>query len=173
MYAIRSYYDSKTFGVLEDLIKQENSVQIEGTVGVEIKWPQEAQLKIIFPFESVSGSIKDTNGASLTTKLTFGQNSFLLTGDLPSEKELEILNSNVDIEADVLKVAHHGSKYSSSEEFLQKVQPQISIISVGKNSYGHPSQEILERLSRLGSEIWRTDQVVITSYSIHYTKLYE
>ena len=70
------------------------------------------------------------------------------------------------VAADVLKVAHHGSKYSSSADFLDAVGPKWAIISAGENSYGHPTQETLDRLAAAGALIWRTDRsgtVVVTS----------
>lgn len=87
-------------------------------------------------------------------KLNFGQNSFLFMGDAESQVENQLSN----IKSDVLKVGHHGSNSSSGLNFLKKVDPQYSIISVGgKNSYGHPTQNTLDTLNSIGCEIYRTD----------------
>ena len=82
----------------------------------------------------------------------------LLTGDISKEIE-EKIKDDIEENYTVLKVAHHGSNYSSSEEFLKKVNPKYSIISVGKNnSYGHPGNETMERLRKQGGVIYRTDE---------------
>lgn len=99
---------------------------------------------------------KDLNSSSIILKLTFGNTSYLFTGDTTSEVEKTILDKN--IQADVLKVAHHGSAYSSSNQFLLRVKPKYAIISVAeKNTYNHPSKETLNRLKKF------TDKIYITS----------
>ena len=151
---------SQTFKTLEDVIVKEKSEVIDATHGVKIKFANKAEAKVIFPFEEiVDVDAKDTNAASVVLKLNYGENSFLFTGDLPSEQEAEIVSNNIDIRSDVLKVGHHGSKYSSSAEFLQAVKPSDVIISVGKNnSYGHPNQDVIQRLLKQGVNIFRTDE---------------
>jgi competence protein ComEC len=81
----------------------------------------------------------------------------LFTADISTEIE-KILSKTADIKADILKVGHHGSKYSSSLDFLRVVSPKIAVIEVGKNSYGHPTIEALKRLVEIGSRIFRTDK---------------
>ena len=101
---------------------------------------------------------KNLNDSSIILKLTYGNVSFLFTGDTESDVEKTLLNK--DIESDVLKVAHHGSNTSSSSAFLKKVNPKYAIISVGAgNSYGHPKSVILDRLEKLGTKIYRTDEL--------------
>lgn len=79
-------------------------------------------------------------------------------GDAGEEIEKKLIASGADLKADVLKVGHHGSQYSSSLEFLDKVNPGIAVIEVGKdNDFGHPSLRIIKRLERIGAEIFRTD----------------
>jgi competence protein ComEC len=88
----------------------------------------------------------------------FGENSFLFTGDAYESAEKEILDRGLDVNSDILKVAHHGSKTSSSEEFIAKVSPESAVISVGKeNSYGHPNPEVLEIFKKFGIKVLRTD----------------
>ena len=82
----------------------------------------------------------------------------LLTGDVELMGQAELLTSGVDLRADVLKVPHHGSRYSSPR-FLATVQPRVGLISVGAgNSYGHPSALLLDALARQGTRVLRTDQ---------------
>ena len=105
---------------------------------------------------------KEANDSSLVIKFTdnIGEEKaarVLFTGDIGKKVEKYLAN-NFDISADILKVPHHGSKYSSSEEFLAAVRPKISSIEVGKNSYGHPTSEVLNRLASIGSQIFRADQ---------------
>ncbi len=81
----------------------------------------------------------------------------MFTGDI-EESEKELLNYN--LKSSVLKISHHGSKTSTSQEFLNKVNPKIALIGVGKdNKFGHPSQEILEKISKLNCKIYRTDEM--------------
>jgi len=120
---------------------------------------KEGYLEILFPLESLEGGeFKNTNNTSIITKLVFGENSFLFSGDAYKEIERRLIEGEVDLDSDVLKVGHHGSKTSTSEEFLKEILPEIAVISVGKeNAYGHPHQEVLEILSKYGIRILRTD----------------
>jgi competence protein ComEC len=98
---------------------------------------------------------EDTNACSIVLRLTYGDFSALFTGDLEGEGEEQVLHritaENIT-PVTLLKVAHHGSKYSTSEEFLRAVGPKIALISAGRNNlYGHPHTETLERLSAAGS----------------------
>ena len=112
-------------------------------------------------------STKSSNEASNVLKLSYRNFSALFTGDLPAESEQALLATQADLNATILKVAHHGSKTSSSEEFLNAVRPQFAIISAGKyNSFGHPHEEVLARLNELPTKILRTDlygAIVFTS----------
>lgn len=99
---------------------------------------------------------KDLNNSSIILKLTYGNTSFLFTGDTTNTIEKQILDK--DISADVLKVAHHGSKYSSSAHFLKKVEPKYAVISCGdSNSYDHPNVLTLNKLERMDVKTYRTD----------------
>ena len=117
-------------------------------------------LELLFPFENLEGKkFKDSNNASIVGKLVFGDISFLFTGDIYKEVEKELIGGGVDFDSDILKISHHGSRTSTSEEFLKEVSPEIAIISVGKNnSYNHPHQEVLEVLSKYGINVLRTDE---------------
>ena len=100
----------------------------------------------------------DLNNTSIVTKLHYGDTSFLFTGDATEAVEKEILSSNIDINVDVLKLAHHGSPYSTTDNFLKAVSPQYAVISVGKdNNYGHPGSSTLRKLKKQNVVIHRTD----------------
>ncbi|MDD2274507.1 MAG: MBL fold metallo-hydrolase [Candidatus Pacebacteria bacterium] len=98
---------------------------------------------------------KNANDISVVSKMIYKNSSFLFTGDITNKLEKEIVNE--DIFADVLKVSHHGSKHSTCEEFVVKVDPLIAVIQVGKNSYGHPADDVLTRLSNFGIKVLRND----------------
>lgn len=109
---------------------------------------------------AVDNKAKSLNLASIVIKMKFDDMTYLFTGDSEREVEEKILKENKNMKINILKVGHHGSDTSSSEKFIQTVAPEISIISVGKdNSYGHPDQDILDRLEEVGSKIYRTDEV--------------
>lgn len=113
-------------------------------------------IDVLYPFENLEGKeVKDSNSTSIVARLTIGEKSFLFTGDIGKVDEEKLLDKNID--SDILKVAHHGSKYSSSEEFLKKVSPDIAVIQVGKNNYGHPAPGVLASLEKFGIKVLRTD----------------
>lgn len=98
----------------------------------------------------------DLNNTSIVLKLIYGETSYLFTGDATDITEEKLLNK--DITADVLKIGHHGSSYSTTNDFLKKVNPKYGIISVGKNNkYEHPTEKTLNKLNDRNIEIYRTD----------------
>lgn len=97
----------------------------------------------------------DTNNSALVLMLDSNGVKTLYTGDIDADTEVAIA-SKENLMADILKVSHHGSKYSSDINFLKEVNPKISIIEVGKNSYGHPAKSVLERLISVGSKVFNT-----------------
>ena len=106
----------------------------------------------------ITENVDDINSTSIVLKITYGNTSFLFTGDAERDEELTILDAGYDLNADVLKVGHHGSDCSTSYVFLREVMPQYSVISVGAgNSYGHPTEEVLSRLRDADVEVYRTD----------------
>ena len=113
-------------------------------------------MEVLFPSKEILvGTNSDENNNSIVTKLKYKNFTMMFTGDIEKEAERRLINK--DIESVALKVAHHGSSTSSSKEFLNKVSPIISIISVGNNVYGHPSNETIKSIEEIGSEIYRTD----------------
>ena len=144
---------TKTFeDVLDAISSKELTITIP-KIGETFKLG-EADLNIIYTGTNTS----DLNSTSIIIKMIFGNYSYLFTGDTTSEIEKLILKENIDV--DVLKVAHHGSKYSSSLEFLKKATPSYAIISVGKNnSYNHPSSETINNLKKYTNNIYLTSEL--------------
>lgn len=101
-----------------------------------------------------------TNDSSIVTKINYGQTSFIITGDAEDWSEYMMIDSGINLEANVLRVSHHGSNSGTTLEFLKAVRPTYAIISVGKdNGYGHPHQEVLDRLAIIGAKVFRTDEM--------------
>jgi beta-lactamase superfamily II metal-dependent hydrolase len=113
-----------------------------------------------------------TNDASVVTLLSHGNIRFLFPGDISSTVEAVVVAHGTSVATQILKVAHHGSAYSSSASFLSAVSPHEAIISVGDNSYGHPSDDTISRLQAAGARVWRTDQwgtIIVVSNGTTYT----
>ena len=101
---------------------------------------------------------ENVNDMSIVLRVLYGNTSFLFTGDAESLEEFDIINSGYDIQSNVLKVGHHGSSSSSTEEFLNAVSPEFAVISAGAgNVYGHPEEKVLNALESKGIKIYRTD----------------
>lgn len=116
----------------------------------------DAALTVLGPL----ASYPETNDTSLVIRADFGDTAFLFTGDMEKEAETDLLEAGASLEADVLKVGHHGSDTSTGYRFLKEVSPDYAVISVGQdNRYGHPHQEPLSRLEQSGAVILRTDQL--------------
>ncbi|MCS7081034.1 MAG: MBL fold metallo-hydrolase [Chloracidobacterium sp.] len=120
--------------------------------------------------QNVSGS--DLNANSVVVRLDYGRFSMLFTGDAEDETEARLLADKAPLNAKVLKVAHHGSRHSTKEPFLQAVKPEVAVISCGAtNRYGHPTQGTLDRLRRIGATVYRTDlhgDITIASNGTEY-----
>jgi len=142
---------SKTFEDLIDSIEKK-SYKINVPIEDEVFELGDMNFKVLY-----SGSDEsDLNNTSIVLKMNFGNTSYLFTGDATSKTEKKLLDK--DIKADVLKVGHHGSSYSTSDTFLNKVNPKYAVIQVGdNNSYNHPTKETLDKLNKNGIKIYRTD----------------
>lgn len=111
-------------------------------------------LKILGPVEFDN----ELNNASVICRVVHGETSFLFTGDAEKSAEQRLVQSGANLQSDVIKVGHHGSSHSSCDDLLEKVCPSIAVISVGAdNSYGHPGDDVIERLSDYTQYIYRTD----------------
>ena len=124
----------------------------------------DAKCTILGPINSESDNL---NTYSIVIKVTFGNNKFLFTGDAESSNEKDMIKKGYDLSSDVLKIGHHGSYTSTSQAFLNKVNPKYAVISVGKgNDYGHPHKQIMSRMEAKNIKIYRTDEsgtVIATS----------
>lgn len=142
------------------IVKERNVKIIQVEAGDTVKIDKDIYFDILWP-ENDNTIIKNPlNNNSIVAKLKYKNTSILFTGDIEEEAEKEIINKYVgnELSATILKVAHHGSNTSSSEEFIEKVQPQISLIGVGiNNKFGHPNDKVIERLTIYGSKVYRTD----------------
>ena len=113
----------------------------------------EAKLEFIGPLEEYD----NLNDDSLVMRLEYGDTSFLFTGDMTSKAERDLLEDGANVKCDVLKVAHHGSKYSSSEDFLAKASPETAIISVSADDTALPDYYITALLNSVCKNVYRTD----------------
>ena len=138
------------------------AVQVNGCKAVYAKSGlsvvDEGNLKVNF-VAPVSSGYSDLNNYSAVLRITYNKSSFLFAGDAEAVVESELIASGQTLKADVLKVDHHGSGYSSTTSFLKAVKPKYAIISVGRNSYGHPTVEAMTRMVNAGAEVYRTDEV--------------
>ncbi|CAN5379645.1 hypothetical protein BH18ACI2_BH18ACI2_05000 [soil metagenome] len=126
-----------------------------------------APIPPFFTKDQLRSGGNEPNANSVVTRLDYGEFSMLLTGDAEAQTEQRLIANGARLEADILKVGHHGSKYATSEEFLQRGQFDAAIISAGAdNRYGHPSPEVLARLKAAGVKLYRTDlqgEITITT----------
>ena len=172
-FKVRTILETKGIGhtqVFDDLQKHiddegaENHIAHTGDV---IDFHDGVIVKILYPSINYVAKKDDTNEASISVVVLYGDESFLLTGDLPSTAESKLISSGLQKSArggsasggniTVYKAGHHGSKYSSGEQLLTYIRPEYSVISAGKdNKYGHPNPEALERLTKYSKEILST-----------------
>lgn len=163
IYAPKTETNTKAYKNFKKKAEEQNVEIKHPNIGDEIQLGS-STVEFLGP---VDENGKDLNSTSIVLKITYGNTSFLFTGDAESDEEEEILNSGADLKSTVLKVGHHGSRTSTSYPFLREVMPQYAVISVEKgNSYGHPNEETLSKLSDAGVEVYRTDEsgdIVMTS----------
>lgn len=151
-YPTDAPHDTKTWNNVLSLSKSEGCKVLNATTGTTLNLGG-ATLKFVQP----NVDYKDNNEDSVVALLDYNDTEVLLTGDAEATTEADMISEGMLMDIDVLKVGHHGSNSSTTQEFLNKVKPEYSIISVGKNNYGHPTQNILNRLTSIGSKIFRTD----------------
>lgn len=163
IYAPKTETNTKAYKNFKKKAEEQNVEIKHPNIGDEIQLGS-STVEFLGP---VDENGKDLNSTSIVLKITYGNTSFLFTGDAESDEEEEILNSGADLKSTVLKVGHHGSRTSTSYPFLREVMPQYAVISVEKgNSYGHPNEDTLSKLSDAGVEVYRTDEsgdIVMTS----------
>ena len=141
----------KTYQALMSAIQKKGLKQKAAKAGVRILKANDLTLDILAPVKS---NYADINDWSVILKLTYGSTSFLFMADATARAEKDI---TADVKADVLKVGFHGSRDSTSDDFLSRVAPKYAVISVGKNPYGHPSSATINKLKNANIEVYRTD----------------
>ena len=146
--------DTKTYDSYISIMDKKDLTAIHPSIGDEF-YLGNATFKIVSP---VKYTYNDENNNSVGIRLTDGSHSFLLLGDAESQSESDIINSGIDLSCDVYMVSHHGSSNSSTNALLDIANPSVAVISVGKNDYGHPTEQTLNRLSSHNISILRTDQ---------------
>lgn len=155
IYMPKVQTNTKTFEDVLDAVKEKGLTISTPKLNDTFKVGQ-AECQVL----AVDNKAKNLNLASIVIQMQFDDMTYLFTGDSEKEVEEKILKANKDIKVNILKVGHHGSDTSSSKKFIQTLAPEISVISVGKdNFYGHPNQEVIERLEEVESKIYRTDEV--------------
>lgn len=146
--------DNKTYQKLIQALDDKNLKYATPKVGFQFSLGT-AKITILAPNDEYD----NPNDASIALIIQNGSNKFLFTGDASEDAENDILDNDIDISADVYKVGHHGSKYSTSEDFFRAVSPTYAVISCGEeNSYGHPHAETLNTLRMNGVDVFRTDE---------------
>src|SRR3989344_545074 len=168
--------DTSMYRELEKIISEKGNLpadeagikKIEARRGMVVDLGGGAILEILYPVLDPRGM--ETNTASIVARLVYGENEFLLTGDSPVNIEDYLISQGdtlgngpkgvtLGLRADVLKAGHHGSRTSTSLEYVEAVHPEYVVISAGKdNKYGHPHQEVLNVLNNFGTKVLRTDQ---------------
>lgn len=170
---IEQFYDSgkvhtsQTFEEMLTRIDEKNIPYHVPKIGDDIEFDKDVNVKVL----NANDQATDNNDASIVLKMTYGNVSFLLTGDAGVALEKEMLQ--YDVKATVLKAGHHGSNTSSSEEFIQAVKPKVAILSYGEdNKYGHPHAEVVDRLQAIGSKIYATADlgtITVSTDGVNYT----
>ena len=160
----RQNVDSDNYEKFKRIVKQKNIRVIDVNKKDKLKIEKDIYFEIIWPNDSNNIIKNPLNNNSIVCKLVYNNFSILFTGDIEEIAEKEILkeyksNSKI-LNSTILKVAHHGSKTSTCKEFLERINPKIALIGVGKNNkFGHPNKEIIERLSNNKTKIYRTDEM--------------
>jgi len=152
--------DTKVFKAFVRALQKEGTQEIVAQAGQKILFGgSQAMLEILYPPADIDLESTRSNETSIIAKLWFKDTSVLLPGDTTKKIERKLVEQEANLKADILKIAHHGSKTSSSTAFLAAVEPGIAIISVGQdNRFGHPVQEVLANLEEYGIKVRRTDK---------------
>jgi beta-lactamase superfamily II metal-dependent hydrolase len=153
-------------------IRDKNVQALKVRTGTAIPFDPSVKIEVLAPDDEAVQD-DDNNNASIVIKLTYGSTSFLLTGDAEFPENKAILDHGFDVRSTVLKLGHHGSRTSTNEDWLRKVQPQLGIISAGAgNPFGHPHPEVITALNNLGIQYIRTDEHGTISITSDGTQLH-
>lgn len=171
--AARSNAITKFFDDYKDAVTQSGASYEKAQAGTKYDLGGGARLTVLAPTEPLftrdqmktGGNLPNAN--SIVMRLDYGDFSMLLTGDAEEQTEHRLLTKDVNLRAKILKVGHHGSKYATAQDFVDRVKPEVAIISCGEwNRYGHPSQVVLDRLRAVNAKLFRTDlqgEITITT----------
>ncbi len=166
--------DTATAKKLSAAVDSKHILRIIARRGMSLELGGGARLDILYPDRDVS-TLPNTkvNEGGIVARLVYGASEVLLMADVGKVTEARLLELGEDLESDILKVGHHGSRFSTGEQFVSAVAPEIAVISVGaKNTYGHPTAQALSVLKNAGAEILRTDErgtIVCTSDAIRFS----
>jgi len=152
--------DSEIYDYWLQLVEAEGADVYRGEVGLQLNLDRGLEVLVLHPGARLpTGAQSNVNNSSIVARLTYGQASVLLTGDIEAQVEHRLVADGATLASTVLKAAHHGSCSSTTEEFLMAVDPEVVVISVGAdNDFGHPCAEVLGCLERSGSPLYRTDE---------------
>ncbi len=158
-------YRIKKLGVYEANSVNENHLKKEFktdeifylAAGDVINMGRNVSVEVLSPDRGNPLDEKDENKNSLVLRVNIKGSSVLMTGDIDEKGEMTLI-ADTDIKADILKIAHHGSRYSSCEKFIEAAAPETAVIQVGKNTYGHPSEEVIKRLEEHKITVLRNDE---------------
>ncbi len=167
-------YATPDYNEWNKLLKEKNVHVVYARKGQQVQLSEKAMINILYPFEDMIGRrLSNVHDSMVVSKLSYGSTSVLLMGDGEKQIERKLIGLSA-LHADVLKAGHHGSKTSTTQEFLDAVHPKMAVISVGrKNRYGHPHQEVVDRILAAGISLFRTDtdgDVVLMSDGDHIWK---
>jgi competence protein ComEC len=169
---------TKSYTELQNAVQQSGAQLVHVVPGQHYELGGGVVLTVLAPIQppftndQMRGGGNEPNANSVVLRLDYGHFSMLLPGDAEAQTEQRLLSANANVAARILKIAHHGSKYATSTEFLRQVKPEAAIISVSEyNPYGQPAQVVLDRLKASGIKLYRTDlqgEITITSKGDDY-----
>jgi competence protein ComEC len=162
-----------TYNEFLRLIEEKNVEKIHAQMGERIWLDNATVFDVYYPPDDVELQGLSTNNTGIIGKLIFGKTEILFTADADSIVE-DLIRSEYDLSADILKVGHHGSKHSNSMEFIKEVNPQYGVIQVGaQNNYGHPTKEAMDNLRAANVKVFRTDLDGTVEFTSDGTNLYK
>lgn len=163
VYAPKVAHTTQAYKNFLQAVKKEKLTIKTAKSGVKLSL-KNVTAKFVGPTKEYGKS--DLNNWSAVFHVTYNKNKFLFTGDAEKASEADMVKAKQTLQADVMKVGHHGAKTSSNTDFLKAVKPKYAVISVGKNSYGHPTKDVLNRFKTAKATVYRTDKqknIIFTS----------
>ena len=153
------FYGTETYKRFLELLEEKQVEVIRPKLGQRIFLDNQTVLDVLYPINGKFDPLpSDPNDASTLIRLSFGKINVFLTGDAGREIESLLVSLDIPLESEILKIGHHGSRHSSQADFIAAVDPDYAVIQVGKNSYGHPHEEVVGALEQNDLELLRTDE---------------